>query len=53
MSLDESGGEVEITDGGINHRYVEMRFHSQIGKGLDYIVLVYTDPPIGYNSSQI
>lgn len=37
------GGEVEITDGGLNHKFVEVRLKSQIGKGLDYLIMTYTE----------
>lgn len=41
--MDDSGGEVEVVDGGIGHKFVEVRLNSQIGKGLDYLVLVYAN----------
>lgn len=42
-SVDDSGGEVEIVDGGIGHKFVEIRLMSIIGKGLDYLVLAYAN----------
>lgn len=51
-SDDDSGGSVEITGGGVHHRFVEMRFNSQIGKGIEYMILAYTDEPVAaVNSS--
>lgn len=42
-SDDGSGGDVLVTGGGAGHRFVEVRLTSQIGKGLDYFILAYTD----------
>ncbi|XP_066253958.1 uncharacterized protein [Euwallacea similis] len=42
--LGENGGEVTITDGGINYYNVEIALKSQVSKGLNYHVEVYTDP---------
>lgn len=41
--MDDTGGQVNITDGGISHKYVEIRLNSQIGKALDYVVVVYAN----------
>lgn len=52
--MDDSGGDVEITEGGLGHKYVEIRFNSQIGKGLDYLVMVYTEHnSFAYNNTNI
>lgn len=40
-SFDDNSGEVAITDGGVSHRYVEIRLNSPIGKKLDYTVMAY------------
>lgn len=42
ITQDDSGGHAEIIDGGLGHKYVKIRFNSQIGKGLDFLVMVYT-----------
>lgn len=52
--MDDSGGDVTITEGGLDHKYVEIRFNSLIGKGLDYIVMVYTEfESFTYNNTNI
>lgn len=40
-SGDNSGGKVELVGGGFNQRYVEFRFESETGKGLNYNILSY------------
>lgn len=42
-SVVNDGGEVTITDGGVNHRFVEIRLQSRIGEPLDYILVAYAD----------
>lgn len=52
-SRDDSGGEVEITDGGVNHRYVELRLNSKVGQNLEYLIMVYSGekkPTLGNNN---
>lgn len=41
LTLDDSGGEAEITGGGLNHKFVEIRLNSQIGKALLYAITAY------------
>lgn len=52
-NLDESGADVQITEGGIGHKYVEIRMQSQIGKKLDYVIVVYTDFSNRLNETEI
>lgn len=52
ISLDDTGGSVYITDGGLGHRFIEVRFNSLIGQGLDYVILAYAnDSNLGHNST--
>lgn len=52
-SLDDTGGDVEITDGGIGHKYVEVRLQSRIGKDLDYVIIAYHDETSATNTTQV
>lgn len=51
--MDDSGGDVDITEGGIGHKYVEIRLQSNIGKDLDYVIIVYHDEPTALNTTQV
>lgn len=52
-SIDGSGGTVELTDGGVDHKFVELRFNSQLGKGLDYMILAYTNTQTSGNNATV
>ncbi|XP_066141455.1 uncharacterized protein [Euwallacea fornicatus] len=41
--MGDAGGEVKIVDGGINYFNVEIVLKSQISKGMDYHIEVYTN----------
>lgn len=45
--------EVEIVDGGINHKFVEVRLNSEIGKGLKYMIMAYSDRHTDLNRTHI
>lgn len=43
LTDDMSSGDVEIIDGGIFERFIELHFKSRIGGGLEYDIQVYTE----------
>lgn len=44
-SDDGSGGNVSITEGGIGYRFIEIGFNSLIGRGLDYVIMIFKADP--------
>lgn len=42
LSADKSSGQVELVGGGVHQRFVEFKFISEIGKGLNYNIQTYS-----------
>lgn len=49
----DDGGHVELTDGGVNHRFLEVRLNSQIGGPLEYMIIAFTKRDHESNNSSL
>nr|XP_034828411.1 uncharacterized protein LOC117985746 [Maniola hyperantus] len=41
--LSRTDAEVTVTDGGVGETYVRLHLRSERGKGLNYLILIFTD----------